>query len=324
MFYDEYSSYLSSNTRYTFNEKSMITVQALTYSYTKGRRVLEDLTFNVPKGSLFGFLGANGSGKTTTIRLILGLCQPESGHVLVEGIRMDAPTNSIYEKIGAMIEQPSLYGHLTGEENLQLNALYHGLGKQGIEKTLSLVGLKHVGNKRASTYSLGMKQRLGLALSLLHNPELIVLDEPLNGLDPKGIAEIRDLLLLLVKKEGRTIFMSSHLLGEVETTCDAICVIDNGKKLFSGSIDELRRGLTTQGVWRIECDKPIHAMTLMDSTMEAQLAQTGDAILVQTTDKKRIAALNKQLVESGIGVYALTPVERNLEELYIKLTHGNK
>jgi len=301
----------------------MITVQSLTYSYTKGQHVLEDLSFHVPKGSLFGFLGANGSGKTTTIRLILGLCPPKSGHVLVKGVQMDSPSSTIYKEIGAMIEQPSLYGHLTGEENLQLNALYHGIGKESIDKTLSLVGLKHVAKKRAAAYSLGMKQRLGLALSLLHNPELIVLDEPLNGLDPKGIAEIRELLLLLVKKEGRTLFMSSHLWGEVESTCDAICVIDNGKKLFSGSIDELRRGLTGQATWRIECDRPEYAMTLMDATVEAALAPTGDAFLVQTTDKKRIAELNKQLVQSGIGVYTLTPVERNLEELYIKLTNGN-
>jgi len=300
----------------------MITVQSLTYSYTKGQRTLEDLSFHVPKGSLFGFLGANGSGKTTTIRLILGLCQPESGHVLVNGVRMDAPSTSIYKKIGAMIEQPSLYGQLTGKENLYLNALYHGIGGEKINKTLSLVGLKHVATKRVSSYSLGMKQRLGLALSLLHDPELIVLDEPLNGLDPKGIAEIRELMVHLVKEEGRTVFMSSHLLGEVETTCDAICVIDNGKKLFSGSIDELRRGLTGQTTWRIVCDNPEFALTLMDTTMEVELAQTGDALLVQTTDKERIAELNRLFVQSGISVYAMTPVERNLEELYIKLTHG--
>lgn len=300
----------------------MITVESLSFSYKKGQNILEALSFHVPKGSLYGFLGANGSGKTTTIRLMLGLCQPNSGHVRIDGTRMDAPTASVYAKIGSMIEQPSLYGHLTGEENLRLNALYHGAGMDQIEKTLLLVGLKHVSNKRVSAYSLGMKQRLGLALSLLHDPELIVLDEPLNGLDPRGMAEIRELLLKLVKQEGKTLFMSSHLLGEVETTCDAICVIDKGKKLFSGSIDALRSQLSGRTAWKIGCDTPETALTLLNNTFKGTIDVTPieTGLMVYTTNKEAIPELNRQLVQAGINIFELSPVERKLEELFIKLT----
>lgn len=302
----------------------MITVQSLTFSYKKGQNILDNLSFHVPKGSLYGFLGANGSGKTTTIRLLLGLCRPDSGQVQINDTRMDAPTASIYSKIGSMIEQPSLYGHLTGEENLRLQALYHGTGFHHIEKTLSQVGLKQVGNKRVSAYSLGMKQRLGLALSLLHNPELIVLDEPLNGLDPRGMAEIRELMVQLVKQEGKTLFMSSHLLAEVESTCDAICVIDKGKMLFSGSIEELRSQLVGRTAWKIGCDTPEAAWTVLNDSFATavEICQVEDGLLVYTTDKEVIPAINRRLVQTGINVCELTPVERKLEELYIKLTNG--
>lgn len=300
----------------------MITVQSLTFSYKKGPNILDDISFQVHKGSLYGFLGANGSGKTTTIRLMLGLCTPKSGHVHIDGVYMDTPPNSVFKKMGAMIEQPSLYGQLTGAENLYLNALYHGTGFDKIEQTLSLVGLKQVKNKRASAYSLGMKQRLGLALSLLHDPELLVLDEPLNGLDPKGMADIRELMMKLVKQEGKTIFMSSHLLSEVETTCDAICIIDEGKKKFSGTIDELRRRLAGQATWKISCNDPERALTYLDNTLTGEVGPTGEGIVVQTAIKESIPALNKRLVEAGFTIYAVTPVERTLEELYLKLTNG--
>ena len=300
----------------------MITVQSLTFSYNKGPNILEDISFQVPKGSLYGFLGANGSGKTTTIRLMLGLCTPNSGHVHIDGVCMDSPPSSIFKKMGAMIEQPSLYGQLTGAENLYLNALYYGSGFDKIEQTLALVGLKQVKNKRASAYSLGMKQRLGLALSLLHDPELLILDEPLNGLDPKGMAEIRELMLQLVKQEGKTIFMSSHLLSEVETTCDAICIIDEGKKKFSGSINELRRRLAGQATWKISCNDPEKALLLLDETLTGDVDPSGEGIVVQTAVKESIPALNKRLVESGFTIYAIMPIERRLEELYLKLTNG--
>ncbi len=300
----------------------MISVESLTFSYKKGHRAIEDLSFHVDEGSIYGFLGANGSGKTTTIRLMLGLCRPEHGRVLIRGMEMNRPPRTVYGKIGAMIEQPSLYGHLTGEENLILSTLYHGVDRKEIGRTLSQVGLKYVASKRVSAYSMGMKQRLGLALCLLHNPELIVLDEPLNGLDPKGISEIRELLLTLVKKEGKTLFMSSHLLGEVESTCDAICVIDDGKKLFSGTIDELRFAMSGLTTWKIVCDQPEVALEQMNPELKGELHQTEKAILVHSSDKERIPFLIRNLVHADVQIYGVIPVESNLEQMYLKLTNG--
>lgn len=300
----------------------MITVQSLSFSYGKGPNVLNDISFHVNRGSLYGFLGANGSGKTTTIRLMLGLCTPVSGEVHIDGVHMTPSSVSVFNKIGAMIEQPSLYGHLTGAENLYLNTLYHGTGCDNIELTLSLVGLKQVKNKRVADYSLGMKQRLGLALCLLHNPELLLLDEPLNGLDPKGMAEIRELLIRLVREEGKTVFMSSHLLGEVETTCDSICIIEKGCSVFSGTIEELRHSLVGRNTWSIGCNDPEKALSFLDNSMSGTVNPAGEGILVHTVEKESIPSLNKRLVEAGFYIYHITPVEQRLEELYLTLTNG--
>lgn len=299
----------------------MITVENLTFSYSKGINVIDDLSFRVPEGSIFGFLGANGSGKTTTIRLMLGLCRPESGKILVNGIDMKDNPSAAYASVGALIEHPSLYGSLTAEENLFLNATYYGTAPKRIPEVLRLVGLGHVANKKTSSFSLGMKQRLGLALSLLHTPQLLILDEPLNGLDPKGIAEIRDLLLRLSKEEGRTIFLSSHLLGEIESTCDTICIIDKGKHLFSGSIDALRNNMVHNKRYRILCDRPKEACALVDGSLNPRLSDEGTELLFQTEDIERLPEVVRCLTDSGIRLYTLSPMQNNLEELYLTLTN---
>jgi len=300
----------------------MIAVESLSFSYKKGQPILQDLSFHVNAGSIFGFLGANGSGKTTTIRLMLGLCRPDNGRVLIHGIPMHQPSSSVFKSIGAMIEQPSLYEHLTGAENLEINALYHSVKPNRVAETLAFVGLAHAATKRASLYSLGMKQRLALAISLLHDPQVLILDEPLNGLDPKGIAEIRELLLRLATGEGKTILLSSHLLGEVETTCDAICIIDNGKSLFHGSIDQLRRMVVNQSSWFISCSRPEEALALLRSTsVEAVLAPSKEGISLPQMDRERIPELINWMVKNNFLIYEVKSVENNLESLFLELTH---
>lgn len=300
----------------------MIAVESLTFSYNKGAPILHDLSFNVNRGSIFGFLGANGSGKTTTIRLMLGLCQPDSGRVLIHGTPMLQPAASVFKNIGSMIEQPSLYAHLTGLENLELNALYHSIKADRVSKTMEFVGLTHAAKKKTALYSLGMKQRLGLAISLLHDPDVLILDEPLNGLDPKGIAEIRELLIKLASKEGKTILLSSHLLGEVESTCDAICIIDKGKSLFHGSIEQLRRKMVNQSSWLICCNRLEEALALMHAmSVDALLTPSKDGISLIHTERENIPEIVEWMVKNNFSIYEVKLVENNLEFLFLELTH---
>jgi len=299
----------------------MITVRNLEFSYKKGDKTIDDLTFHVPHGSIYGFLGANGSGKTTTIRLMLGLCRAESGEIMIGGEQINRQSVEAFRKIGALIENPSIYGHLTGKENLQLHTLYYGLDRRQIMNALSMVGLRYVAEKKAGRYSLGMKQRLGLALCLLHNPSLLILDEPLNGLDPQGIAEIRALLLQMQREEGKTIFISSHLLSEIENTCDAICIIDKGKMLFSGKIEALRDSVIRKRVYKITSDRPEEAMQLIQPLVTSKITKDGNGCLIYIEDKEIIPDIISRLTEKNIRIYEVTGIENNLEELYLKLTN---
>lgn len=299
----------------------MISVENLTFSYGKDSRVIDDLSFHVPQGSIFGFLGANGSGKTTTIRLMLGLCKPAVGRVCIGGVDMATRPTQAYAAIGALIEHPSLYGGLSAEENLLLNARYYGVKPDRVPVVLNTVGLTHVSKRKTQTFSLGMKQRLGLAISLLHDPSLLILDEPLNGLDPKGIAEIRELLLRVGKEEGKTIFLSSHLLGEIESTCDSICIIDKGKRLFAGSIEAFRTTMSGCKQYRITCDRPNEAHCLVSPTLSPCLSDDGTILVVQSDDREQLPVMIRRLTEAGIRLYEVTPMQNNLEALYLTLTH---
>jgi len=300
----------------------MIKVSSISFSYKKGEKIIDDLSFDVPKGSFYGFLGANGSGKTTTIRLMLGLCRIDSGEVLIGGEKVLRNSVKAFSKIGSLIETPSYYGHLTGEENLMLYSKYYSVSPQRVSETLKLVGLSYAAGKKASNYSLGMKQRLGLALSIMHNPELLILDEPLNGLDPKGIAEIRELLLHIQKDEGKTIFISSHLLSEIENTCDTICIIDKGKKLFSGEIEKLRKSVIGKSLYLIKCNKPEISAKIITSTSAVETILEKDGFRFATDDKEIIPEIVRLLTECKIKIYEVSKIDNNLEELYLKLTNS--
>lgn len=300
----------------------MIQVSSISFSYRKGEKTIDNLSFNVPKGSFYGFLGANGSGKTTTIRLMLGLCKIDSGEVFIGGEKISRNSVKAFQKIGSLIETPTYFGHLTGEENLMLYARYYGVKPDRVGETLELVGLYYAAGKKAAYYSLGMKQRLGLALSLLHNPELLILDEPLNGLDPKGIAEIRELLLHMQKEEGKTIFISSHLLSEIENTCDAICIIDKGKKLFSGQIEELRKSVISKSTYCIKCDNPEVSSEHIKAGLAMETILEEDGLRFSTDDKEIVPEIVRILTVSKIKIYEVSKIENNLEELYLKLTNS--
>ena len=213
--------------------ENIITTSALDFSFSSGRKVLNDINLAVPKGSIYGFLGPNGAGKTTTLRLILGLIKSSGDKVKIFGQDLNKERIFILHRIGSLIEQPSLYLHLTARENLEVFRLSYGSDEKRIKEVLEIVGLSDTADKKARAFSLGMKQRLAIAIALLHDPELLILDEPSNGLDPNGIIEMRKLIIKLNQEFGKTILISSHLLTEMEKMATHLGIIHQGR--FKGA-----------------------------------------------------------------------------------------
>ena len=298
----------------------MIKVQNLNFSYQKGENIIHDLSFDVPENSIFGFLGSNGSGKTTAIRLLLNLYTPNRGEVFIKNKKISSNALELYKNIGTLIEAPTFYGHLSGKDNLKLLASYYEVEDRRVEEVLDMVGLLDAKDQKAKKYSLGMKQRLGIASSILHDPEILILDEPLNGLDPKGIARIRDLFFKFQKEDKKTLFISSHLLNEVENTCTDVCIIDKGKKLFAGEINQLKSQLSKGESYRIKCDEPGRAEAILKRVVGVNdLFVDPSALTINVDDNQLIPSCVKALVEDDIQLFEVSKAESNLESLYLNL-----
>lgn len=285
-----------------------------------GERVaVGDLTLSVPRGSAFGFLGHNGAGKTTLIRMLVGLTEPDAGTIRVAGRQLPDERAAALARVGAIVEEPHFHPHLTGRENLRITAAVRSPSARGrIRSALARVGLADRADDRVRTYSQGMRQRLGIARCLLADPELLILDEPMNGLDPAGIVELRAMIGELTA-EGRTVFLSSHLLDEVEKTCDAAAVIDHGRLIAQGPIGELIDADAAH--LDIGCDTPGLALDLLDGHPGVTTAQvTEDGIRVTVASNDAAAAINACLVSAGVAVSRLTPVQTSLEERFFALT----
>jgi ABC-2 type transport system ATP-binding protein len=220
------------------NNTPIIKTTGLSYHYAKGAQTLCDINLQVEKGSIYGFLGPNGSGKTTTLSLLLGLLNNQKGDIEIFGQHLHQNRVEVLRRIGSLIEAPSLYGHLTATENLEVYRQVYGASRARVAEVLSIVGLADTGKKVVKKFSLGMKQRLSIALALLPNPELLILDEPANGLDPAGIIELRELIKKLNKEQGMTIVISSHLLAEVEKMVSHVGIIFKGKMIFQGPLSK--------------------------------------------------------------------------------------
>ena len=283
--------------------------------------VLRGIDLEVPDGSIYGFLGANGAGKTTTLRLILGLLKTQRGAISIFGQPLDANRIAILRKVGSMIESPSLYDHLTAAENLRVMQLVHRCPRSRIGEVLERVGLGNTGSKRVKQFSLGMRQRLGIAAALLHRPSLIILDEPTNGLDPSGIIEVRNLLTELNRRHGCTILVSSHLLSEVERVVTHVGILGNGRLLFQGSIDELRRHRQEVLSIRIATSDNAAAFGMIAGHGIAARMADGEVVLPPLT-AERIAALNRQLVERNVDVYEIRAVRNDLETIFLDMLRG--
>lgn len=273
----------------------------------------------MPAGSIYGFLGPNGAGKTTTLRLLLGLLKKQDGDITLFGKHLQANRLDILRRIGSLIEQPSLYLHLTGKENLEVFRLTYQCHKNRINEVLQLVGLMQAANKKAKNYSLGMKQRLAIAIALLHDPEVLILDEPTNGLDPSGIIETRELIKQLNREFGKTILVSSHLLAEVEKMATHVGIINKGKLLFQGSLQQLQNLKSKQSAIEIEVNDAERAQQVLQEQFAVKQVN-GTRLLLNYESRERSALLNKLLVQQGVEVYQLAVTQNDLENLFIQIT----
>jgi ABC-2 type transport system ATP-binding protein len=278
----------------------------------------------VPRGSAFGYLGPNGAGKTTLIRVLLGLTRADAGTMSLLGYPVPRHRDAALARVGAIVDEPRFHPHLTGRQNLRLlAAAREPAARDRIGSSLDRVGLAHRADDKVSKYSLGMRQRLGVAACLLSEPELLILDEPMNGLDPAGMADMRELILSMVA-DGRTVVLSSHLLDEIERTCDAVAIVDHGSVIRQGPIAELLAG--AQPALEVECSEPRRARTLLAGTalgarIEAVPSALGLAITLPAgAGRDVIAEINRVLVEGGISVYRLQPVQTSLETWFLQVT----
>jgi lantibiotic transport system ATP-binding protein len=297
----------------------VIKIKNLNFGFTKKELVLNGLNISVSRGSIYGFLGANGAGKTTTIRLLLGLLENNNKSIWLFDEVLEDNRINILSKIGSLIEQPSLYEHLSGHDNLEITRQIRQVSKHRIPEVLNIVGLSDAGSKKVRAYSVGMKQRLGLAIALLAEPEMLILDEPVSGLDPCGIVEIRELLIKLNKEFGITIFLSTHLLSEIEKMVTHIGIIKGGQLVFEGSIEELQNFQKAQPVIQITVNDIKRAIELL--SQKYTVVNTSEFNLeVLYTSKEQVAAICELLVKNGINVYDLHTKNNNLEDIFLEIT----
>ena len=294
--------------------EKVVETHGLTKRYGTGIVAVDTLDLNVYRGEVYGFLGPNGAGKTTTLRMLLGLIRPTAGSAKVVGAAPGSPESLI--RVGAIVETPAFYPYMTGYDNLRLLAMYCGVDKSRVDATLAEVDLTPRAHHKFSTYSLGMKQRLGIAAALLKEPELLILDEPTNGLDPQGMADVRNLIIEL-GKGARTVLISSHLLGEVEQMCTRVGVIRKGKIVAEGTVDQLR-GAATLIVRGTPEDTA--KSVLVEEVGADHVASLGEGTFSLVVDLQRTAQINQRLVQAGVAVTELHADERSLEDVFMELT----
>ncbi|MGO4541388.1 ABC transporter ATP-binding protein [Paenibacillus sp. 2TAB19] len=286
-----------------------------------GRKIVDNLSFDIPAGEVFGFLGPNGAGKTTTIRMIVGLISMSKGEALIKGISVSEHFELAMTHVGAIVENPEMYKFLTGYQNLVHFARRHkGITKERINEVVQLLGLQNRIHEKVKRYSLGMRQRLGVAQAILHRPSLLILDEPTNGLDPAGIRELRDYLRKLTREEGISVIVSSHLLSEMELMCDRVAIIQAGKLIDIRSLQEARDSIESKIV--IEVGDHIGAQQLLASIFDASRITVKGNLLELAADKAAIPDITRLLVSSEIDVLGIHAVQKSLEDQFLEITGG--
>lgn len=301
------------------SDEVVIRLQQLSKRYGK-RMAVNNLSLNVHRGDIFGFLGPNGAGKTTTIRMLFGLITATTGHVEVLGQDILRQRSRVLPRVGALIETPALYLYMSGRANLEAVAsVLGGVPRQRIDTVLELVGLKGRQKDRVKTYSLGMKQRLGMAIALLQDPDILILDEPANGLDPAGIVEMRDLMHQLAE-QGKTVFISSHILSEVQQICTRVAIINRGQLVTETTVEDLTRG---KGEFAVQVENAAAALELVQQQewgRDARLDPENAGKIITAAPDARGRDLNLFLVQAGFVPDGLTPATLDLEKVFLELT----
>jgi ABC-2 type transport system ATP-binding protein len=282
-------------------------------------RAVAGLDFTVHRGDIYGLLGVNGSGKSTTIRMLLHLIKPDRGRITITGVPVNGHNLDLRKKMGALIERPDFYNYLTAFKNLEILMKYSGFrpDRTHILETLNRVGLEKFWNKKVGIFSQGMKQRLGIAQALLHDPELIILDEPANGLDPHGMVDIRNLIMRLNREHGKTIILSSHMLNEIEMIASRMLIIDGGKAIAEGTVTELLQSYESRV--RLQVSDGVKALMILKKAGYEQVEKKGNNEVICQVAEEEVPEVNRLLVKNDIWVQAIVP-EKSLEEYFISLT----
>ena len=283
------------------------------------RKVIDNLSLEVKEGEIFGFLGPNGSGKTTTIKMILKLIDNDEGTIKVNGYDTEKQFEKAMECIGAIVENPDMYKYMSGIDNLKLHARIRNVSKQRIDEVLKLVELDNRSKEKVGKYSLGMKQRLGLAITLLHKPKVLILDEPTNGLDPAGIKKLRDILKEISHKDGVAVFVSSHILSEMQLMCDRVAVIDNGKIVKIEEISSEEKEKTEVLDVKVKNIEKAQKILKEKFNLESKLEQNNIEITVET---EKVPEIIKELALADVEIKAVIPKEHTLEEIFFDATKG--
>jgi len=299
--------------------KNIIETKNLNYSFGKFK-VLHNVNLQVPEKSIYGFLGPNGAGKTTTIRILLNLISVSKEKVYVIGNDIAKSRNEVLGKTGSLVEMPSLYKHLTAVQNLEVHRRLTGSAKKSIEEVLEIVSLTADKDRKVKEYSLGMCQRLGIALALLNDPELLILDEPVNGLDPKGIVEIRELLQLLNQQYGKTIFISSHLLAEIDKLVTHVGLINHGQIHFQGSIEEFRS--LNKPKLELEVDDQEKAAELLKKESFLVNRINGSKLEVKLNNYEETSGIIRNLVYNEVNIFEAKANKNEIENLFLELTQN--
>lgn len=292
-----------------------------------GRKtIVDDLSFDIPAGEVFGFLGPNGAGKTTTIRMMAGLIRISQGDILIKGHSITKDFNNAIRNVGAIVENPDLYKYLTGHQNLKHYArMVPGVPKARIEEIAEIVGLKDRIHDKVKTYSLGMRQRLGIAQALLHRPSLLILDEPTNGLDPAGIHELRNYLKGIAHEEGVAVFVSSHLLSEMELMCDRVGILQHGKLVRIQSIqDFVHHSGGSHVCITVEPAQVEQAQSLIAASNKTVLPAKQPGQLLVSLSKDEVPIVNQLLMQAGIQIYSIQVQEQTLEDKFLEITEESK
>ena len=301
----------------------VLEVKNLTKSYS-GKCVVNNVTFSIFPGQIFGFVGPNGAGKSTTIRMITGLAPISNGVVRICGFNVSVSFKHAIKNMGAVVETPQLYPYLSGLDNLKLYAGFYGKkAKARIDQIVKLVGMENRIKDRVSTYSLGMKQRLGIAQALLNKPKLLILDEPTNGLDPNGIVEIRNILRVLADKEQMAIIISSHNLAELELVCDVIGIINNGKLIDFRTMQDINKMIEARQRVQFICNYPNYAAMLVKEKYGIVANLVGNSIIIPLKEAN-IAPVVSYLTHKKVKIYSIKKIQKSLEELYFELLNSNR